>query len=525
MIRVHRSFVDAVFLGLLLLIGINTLLYTARAASPLIVADAWRSVDSVVSKAASGELAVSDLFAKHGRFDHSQPLRKLILLFHYRWFDLDYSIEAIIGVLAAFVNLGLFWWMLRAPRVPPASGAGAMPSVSQRDPASPLQWLGFSALAAVYLSLNAAVIFNWPLLTLNYTSHFFVLMFLCAAWYGYRRADAIALSGLFAAALAMDLVSDDTGLATTLAAVLTIGVHAWRERRLRAAWQATAVVLGAYVVYRGLYAWITADVVVKLAPTYVDLGGRLARVSAHAGDLLHWVSVPLVAALAHRGHLRIWFGGDTAGIEALIALLMACAHAWFWWRALRGQRNLASFAATALMLLFYGLVAATVIARISLHGSEYLWQPRYVLIYELQLIALLLMALGQIARNANGEADDARPSRMPGAGRIAFAIAAVLLLSLQVPLSLHAWRGLKDVSAYQQGMASTLGALARDPDTVPENCAPQLLICHYDAQRREEVIRFLQIRHLNVFSPEFRARNRLYPSAIPEVIPDADALP
>ena len=525
MIRVHRPFVEAVFLGLLLLIGINALLYTARSANPLIVADAWRSVDSVVSKAASGELAVSDLFAKHGRFDHSQPLRKLILLFHYRWFDLDYSIEAIIGVLAAFVNLGLFWWMLRAPRWSPAPGAGAMPPASPRDPPSPLHWLGFSALAAVYLSLNAAVIFNWPLLTLNYTSHFFVLVFLCAAWHGFRRADAIALSGLFAAALAMDLVSDDTGLATTLAAVLTIAVHAWRERRLRAAGQATAVALGAYAVYRGLYAWITAGVVVKLAPTYVDLGGRLERVAAHAGDLLHWVSVPLVAALAHRGHLHIWFGADTAGIEALVTGLMVLAHLWFWWRVLRGQSNLASFVATALMLLFYGLLAATIIARISLHGSEYLWQPRYILIYELQLIALLLMALGQMARNASGEAGDARASRVSGAGRIAFSIAAVLLLLLQVPVSLHAWRGLKDVSAYQQGMASTLGALARDPDTVPEDCAPQLLICQYDAQRRAEVIRFLQIHHLNVFSPEFRARNRLYPSAIPEVIPEADALP
>jgi hypothetical protein len=43
------------------------------------------------------------------------------------------------------------------------------------------------------------------------------------------------------------------------------------------------------------------------------------------------------------------------------------------------------------------------------------------------------------------------------------------------------------------------------------------LACRYDLAHRIEVMRFLQTRHLNLFSPAFRARNRLYadPAQLP----------
>lgn len=510
MTRVSRTFVDAIFLAVLLAIGVNALLYASRAANPLIAADGWHSIDTVVRKAAAGELSPGDLFVKRGDFDHSQPLRKLILVFHYRWFDLDYGIEAIIGVLAAFLNLGVLWLMTRASRDADAHAP------SQR---TPLALLAFAALAAVYLSLNSAVIFNWPLLTLNYTSYLVVLLFFWAAWSGYRRADRTGLCVLFATALLMDVITDDTGLVATIAAVMAIALATWRERRMRAGLQVIAVAAAAYVAYKLFYAWIVSGDIAVHAQSGVGLGNRLVGLFNHADGVLQWISVPLVAGLVHRVQLRELIGADTAWAELLVTLVMVAAHLWFWWRATTGRRNLPSFVATALMLLFYGLLSGLLIARVSLQGTEYLWQPRYVLIYEGNLAALLLMAIGQLGmRNDVSSIPTAtRATRNGKAGRSVLAIAAVLLLLLQVPLSLGTWHGLKYISAYEQRMATALGAIARDPAATPVGCAPQLLICRYNQQRRTEVIRFLQANRLSVFSPAFRTRNRLYP--------DADALP
>ena len=73
------------------------------------------------------------------------------------------------------------------------------------------------------------------------------------------------------------------------------------------------------------------------------------------------------------------------------------------------------------------------------------------------------------------------------------------------------------VSAYQQRVALQLGALAADPQHAPAGCAPSLLVCRYDVAHRIEVLRFLQARRLNLFSPAFRTRNRLYadPAQLP----------
>jgi len=80
----------------------------------------------------------------------------------------------------------------------------------------------------------------------------------------------------------------------------------------------------------------------------------------------------------------------------VIAIVVIAAHAWFWRSALVGRRNLASFVAVALMLVFYGLVAGILLGRVGANGMLYLWQPRYTLIYAWNIVALLLMASGAI---------------------------------------------------------------------------------------------------------------------------------
>lgn len=497
----RRTFLHAIFLGLLLAIGANALLYASKAANPLIVADGWSFLDTVVHKAADGHFALGDLFVKRGALDHSQPLRKLILLFHYRYFDLDFGIEALIGVFAAFINIGLFWLMVRPD--------------DQRQPRHRVLMLStFVALAAVYLSLNAPVTFNWPLLTLSYTSHFFVLVFLWIAWRSYRQPDWKHMAALALTALLMDVVADDTGLIATIAAVMSVALYAARERRGMASLRAAAAMLAGYGGYMVVRALLAPPLAGGNANLNVGVGKLVTGLLNHTDGLLGAIGIPLVASVAHRVQLRALLGVDSTWVEILIAVLVVAAHGWFWWKAWRGKANLPAFASVGLMLLFYGLVAGMLLARVSLNGVAYLWQPRYVLIYEWNLVALLLMALAQLDTvDATARPDAAMVARSGAIGRAVLACAVAGLLLLQLPLTHASWAGLKYVSAYQQRMAAQLGEIAHDPSQQPHACAPMLVVCRYGAQRRSDTIRFLQGHRLSVFSPAFRARNRLYPDA------------
>ncbi|MFT3897079.1 MAG: hypothetical protein QM719_05195 [Thermomonas sp.] len=495
----RRMLLQAVFAGGLVAICLNALLFASKAANPLVISDGWYFVDTVIRRAAEGHLSFNDLFIKRSALDHSQPLRKLIMLLHYRFLDLDFGVEAIIGVLAACLNLAILWAIVRR---------------CAQDPEA--RWLGkwlFLALAAVYLSLNAPVVFSWPLLTLSYTGHLFVLAGLVTTWWALQAATRMRLGVLLVVMLAMDMVADDTGLVASIAAMLAVAIWSLHGRDWRAATKVTAVIVFAQAAYRLFYLWVAP--VNGAAPAGRGMHEMLAGLAGHADGLQQAIAVPLAASVAHRGQLRQLLGAQYGIAEVAIPVLLVVAHLWFWWRAVAGRRNAAGFVATALMLMFYGLVAGLLLARVSQYGFTYLWQPRYVMIYEWNLVALLLMAIAQV-RLPRRAGDEKPRSRFLVAPAVA-ASAATALLLLQFPLSVAAWQSLKFTSAYQQRMALQLGEIARDPTQTPDHCIPQLTLCKFDARRRASVVRLLQEQRLNLFSPAFRARNRLYP--------DPDALP
>jgi hypothetical protein len=167
--------------------------------------------------------------------------------------------------------------------------------------------------------------------------------------------------------------------------------------------------------------------------------------------------------------------------------------------------------ATGLMLVFYGLVAGIVVARVSAHGITYLWQPRYVIIYQWSIVALLMMGVSQLPARREG-AQPAVPARRP-VMPVMLACAAITLLVLQIPMSLHSWSGVRYRNAGQQRSALALGALARSSDRGERTQAISLEDCRLQVQCRSEVVRFLRAHRLNVFSRAFQARNRLYPDS------------
>lgn len=465
-------------------ICLNALLFAVKAANPLVVADGWHFLHAIVMPYAHGELEFGDLFLKRGAMDHSQPLRKLILLMHYEWFDLDYSVEAVIGALAGIANLAVFWSLLAGGR----TDAGRQPA----------QWLAFLALAAAYLSLNASVVFSWPLLTLNYTSHTFLLAYFGAAWWalhgaGDGRPLLVALAGF-----ALGVVADDTGTIAAIALALSAALHGARVGNPR---RAGAVVLAA-IAGQGAYLLFY-----RLVAPPVSGGGSLGELAPalleRIGDWWQWLAIPLSASVAHRAQLEAWLGATAATwLPSLVAALLLLAHLWFWWKALAGRRNAAAFVACCQMLLFYGLLAGMLLARVSQHGSDYLWQPRYVLIYQWNIVALLLMAAAQLV--------PAHPEAGPAVTRSAArwtAVAAAFVLLLQLPLSLQSWQVLPHAKRFQERQATQMRALAAAPGTVPRRCVPTLVVCRHPPARRAELMGFLREQRLSVFAPGFADRH------------------
>ena len=494
----HASSGRALLIAILVAIGANALLYACKTANPLIGADAWYFVGTTIRNAAEGHLGLGDLFAKRSAFDHSQPLRKLVLLFHYRFFDLDFSIEAIVGVLAAFANLGIMWQIVRPGR---HSAHHAVAGCA------------FAAIAAVYLSLNASVVFDWPLLTLAFTGHAFVLCFLLACWWAFHGIGARRLALLAIAAFAMDVVVDDTGLVATIAAALAVVLAGLREGGWRRAWPVILTVSATYLAYALGRHWTIDPTTAPGNLARADVGALMQSLWRHMDGARSALLAPFSSAVVHPVQLRSMLGQRAQAVGVAIGLASLAAHAWFWWCAWRGRRNRAAFVATALMLLFYGLVAGILVVRVSTHALAYLWQPRYVVIYQLSILALLMMGISQL-----GEADEAPAARRRTWPAATLACVAIALLALQVPLSQHSWSGVRYRNANQQRAALALGTLGRRA-AHRELSAEVLEDCRIHVQCRAEIARFLKANRLNIFSPAFQARNRLYPDAraLPQV--------
>ena len=486
------------FIGALAIVCANALAYAARQANPLIMSDEWAYLDGFVRKAAGSGLTLSDFFAKRFALDHALPLRRAILYVHYRWFGLDYSIQALAGILFAFANLALFWKIA----VPDDDG--------QRRQA----WfrLAFLALAAVYLSLNAGTIYTWPLLTLGFSSHFFVLLCLLSAWKanvdGTRRSAAI----LFAAALAMDVVADDTGLLVSIALVLATLLWRWRGNGMRgaamdpASWKMVLPVAVAYAAYRAFRFAVTQGAVAAypLADQF-SAGNILHALHERMPGLLIGLHVPLVAAIAQKSKLAWLLGSGATVAEWVVFVAMAFAHAWFWWRAWSRPTGRAGYVAMVLMLYLYGALAGILVGRASLYGPDYFWQPRYVFLYQWGVVALWLMAIDAVP------CDLADGARTRGLLRPATVACAIALLALQCCLGTATWGGTRYSSGFQRRLALQIGELAAHPERVPKKCAPALIVCRYPVGQRKELVGFLEENKLNVFSPDFQARYRLYP--------------
>lgn len=459
----------------------NAMLFTYDAAIPLVISDAWYYLDVFVRKALDGTIDFADLFVKRGPQDHSLPLHKLVLLANVHWFGLDFTLDSFVGLFFAFGFLLLLYRVLCA-------GSDGFRN-------NPVALLAYATICAVYLSLNSNAIFEWPLLTLGFSVQFFFLLLFVASWHAVRHGRYIAVGT--SATLAL-VIADGGGIIAVIAAGLGVILLAARGEDKSRASIVIVILAGLAVLYR------IAIGVISPWPSTGNSAKALLDILARPAiflDILTWLRIALSDSVVHALNLEQRFGAEIKIYQVVISCSVALGHVWFWWQAIRRTPTIVWSVAICTMLLFYGLLAGIIITRIPEFGNDYLHQPRYVIFYQLNVIALMMMGVATLSESSS----DSRINL----SRVAVVLASIILLLVQVQVSKYGWQREPFREKYVEQLALQMGELARDPDNPPHSCLPHITICRQPAEKRRELMGILRENKLNVFSPEFRARHEL----------------
>lgn len=466
----------------------NALLFANMSATPLVQADGWYFLENFLARYFEHGFQLTDLFIQRGANDHAQPIQKLVLLFHTKFFDMDFRIEGLIGVVFG----ALFCWVI-------ASAMG------KQQATAPRAQLGYALTAMIFvigLSINATNIFTWPLVTLGYSALLLAsLFYVLYAWAAPRSNYTV----LGVATAVLGLTIDEIAIIAAGAAIAA--GTACRLTDWRNAMRCGGAAVAGLLVARGILAWLASRAHVESTA----LDASEATFSALLAQPGAWKSlvIPLSASVVHGEHLSKWFGESAMDWAAFIATSVFILHAYFWYSVFAGYRDgnasRQRALAVALMLTSYGLTLGVVLSRVPTFGWDYLHQPRYVLFYQLALVAVVVLMHERLSNPG--------ASRFYRRGELGFisVVCAALLLS-QVVVARYSWQLPQYLTSYWQNASFKLGDMASNPAATVDQCPDIFVICGYDAERRARVVGMLRDRGLNIFSPAFQGRNRLYPT-------------
>ena len=473
---------------------LNTLYFVLLATNPVMRDDSWYILDVFLRKAINGTLGFADFFVKRMGPDHAQPLFNLVLLGEWRFFGLDLTLGAVLGVFAA-AGCAFVYLRLIAPR--------------HGKHAGPAGYLAWAAICAVLFSLNGGTAsqWTWPLNALLNITNLIILLFLLAIWHAHKTRHYALL---VVATLFLGFSSDDQALVTAIAAALALLLMQWVDRRQRdkSFWKIPLVIMVCMVAVRIAYRFFP-----------VVGGGFQSQTFARALELLFdrfsdkgwwmWVVYPLTVPVSQGNPFRFLGATGWLATTIVLGLLLVAAHIWFWIKAFRCMYNRTIFVAVATMLVAYGWVAGIVLFRVGNLGNEDVHVPRYIVLYTTHLAALLLMwaATRENARQPPRTRFQLTGELLPVAG-------CLILVLIQVPLSVNAWRAKPSLHYYYAKMATQIGTLAADP-AQQMNCAPEVPVCTWPENKREELTHLLSENELNVFSPQVQKMHPYLPKLRP----------
>lgn len=468
---------------LVAVVFVNAVGHVLAICQPLIASDNWTHIHPFLRDAIAGHLDVGNFLVQRAGVDHAQPLNKLVMWLNYRYFDLDFVFEGLLAMAFGLASLLVLHRIVRAD-----DGRGG----TARE-APPLQvHLAFAAIAAVYFSLNSSFIYMYSMVTMWYSLYLFAFLMLLAAWHALVGGSLLPLA---LATLVLGVVGDDSALLHGTALSLALLLYGVRNDDRRRAWQAIAVVAACVLATRVLY-WTLGETSGATQPMFNQpLVDRVRGLAAQWGDAWAWFAVPASSGILGEESLAGLAGSGAGALRNALAVLLLVAHGAFWWAAMRLRTSATWLAAVSLMLMFYAHVGAVLLARVFVMGTTYLDQPRYVSFYQLGIIALLLMGMAWAVQ------------RRHGAGRHVVAVAAAVLVLVQVPITREAKAREPYIDGHNRQMARDMAQVARDPANPPAKCEWGVDLCTLPLERRIELVNLLRENRLSLFSPDYPRRH------------------
>lgn len=470
------------------LLILSVIAFVLRATTPFVIADAWFYVYTLVRPWQDGHLAIADFFVKRGPSDHMQPLYRLVLLMHTAWFHMDFTVEALVGVVFAIACVYL-WYRLTRYELSKTPGTTI---------AAQLTGLG---MVAVVFSVNARGVYDWPLVTLAFMGLFAASVLLAVIPALTGRHGLPALASLAGLTLLVFIVDDTYGILAVACAVLLLALMKLRREIERDAWLRTTLVLvGVGVAYvaicRALFPYVSS------ASPQQGFGPLVTLLKNHWLESWKLIVIPAGTVIATPQRIVQMLGASLWAVPRILVVLavpVCVANVWFWASYLRRKPNTLTFAAAGLMLFFYFSLAAILVSRLPRFGFDYLHEGRYMQVYELQMVAVLMMSAQVLSE---------RPGARVHKGVL---VAAVLALAtLAVSYGVVARHEVRYIRAYQKKIAAQIEQFGTNPRLPPRDClASYITPCSgWSQASRVAVFRTLERGPYNVFSPAFRNWHR-----------------
>jgi hypothetical protein len=460
-------------------IAASTAVFAWRGTLFVASADAWGFVATFLARYYAGTLSLADFFVKRNSLDHSQPLQKLLFLIYARWFDLDFSFEAATGIVFGIAFIAVIVAIVRAD--------------TQGQPrAKTVTALATLGVTATVLSLNDDGVFTWSLATLSLFYPLGVALMLAFAYRCIERDQPLTLAaGMLVACLLLD-----TSAILGAAAMVALIMLRWRSfgaaRRPARLVAAIGVAVVLYIVgYALAFPHVTSN---------VTTSARFGQFAGHASEAWKMLVVPLGAVIASPRRIEQMYGAAALWTWLVPAsILIAVGHVWFWREVFGRQTTRLAFVAAGLMLFCYATLAGILWARVPRYGFDYFMQSRYLVFYALQVVAMLMIAASNAAR-------DPRPTYAFGVYAASVVVLATAALAYgrrpDVPSNVN----------FNRMLDKRALALAADPVSVPPDCpAYHLTLCGWAPSVRIATLDLMRREQLNIFSPRFRERHDLPP--------------
>lgn len=460
---------------------LSVIMFVLHATTPFPIADAWFYIANLIRPWQDGHLAVADFFVMRGVSDHMQPLYRLIMLMHTAWFHMDFTVEALVGVTFAVACVYL-WYRLSRNQLAKAPRSRIQASM-----------IGLGLVAVVF-TLNARGVYDWPLVTLAFMGIFALSVLLAATpvLIEQRRWAVLAMLELLV------FFADDTyGILVILCAGGLITLMRIRGQLATGSWlRACGVLVGVGIAYlaicHALFPYRGG------ANSDQGFGPLVVLLRDHWRESVKLLVIPAGMTLAAPDridqtlHVSQWHALIILGA---LSIPVCLAHVWFWVCYLHRKPNTLMFLAAGLMLFFYLSLAAILVSRLPRFGFDYLYAGRYMQVYEMQLVAFLMMS-AQVF------------SERPGAWlhKRVLAISVLVFTALTCWYAVLASREVPYIRAYQVEIATQLEQLADNPAKPPKECLVNYIApCSYPSTaERVAILQVLERGPYNVFSPVFR---------------------